>query len=263
MIAPTFISVSSAEGEFSLADLRVDGYIHSQYDDGWEEGCFEGDFQLKVLGTNGKAEETYHWLDFKRGDDPEPDEVKEPGWYLESIVGKEKVYTLLTPDQTKAITFDQGQAFWTKGSSYQLIPAGQVFIHELQLETSGSGHVGRGNAYPVEISLAQLTVDGYIHSRYDDGWEEGCFEGDFQLKILGSNGKADETYHWLDFKRGDDEEPDETKEPGWYLESIVGKEKVYTMLTPEQTRAKKFPAGQGFSIKGSTYTLYIAAPTID
>ena len=263
MVSPCFANIGS-EKKFSLADLSVTGYDKSEYLEGeWQNGCTEGMFELKVLGNGGTVDAHYFWIDYKYGEDEQNPEVDmKPGWYLESKVGKELVYTLLTDGEAKAITFDQGQSFWTFGTGLQLVTAGQVTAKDLAIKMNDKKNTAAGNAMPYDMTLGDLTVDGYDKSEYIEGeWQNGCTEGMFELKILGNGGTVDAHYFWIDYKYGEDEQnPEVDMKPGWYTESKVGKELVYTLLTKEELDAIKVPAGQGYWIFGTGLKLIVPAP---
>ena len=259
MIAPSFANVS-ATAKFTLADLSVTGYTESKWDStawSWLGGCTRGAFQLKVLKNDGSTDALYSWVDCKSGWSETTPDVFAPGWYTN--VGTE--YTKLTDEETKAIVFDQGQAFWMITSGYKLVSAGQVTKEDLELKTNKENHTPFGNGMPMELTLGDLSVTGYTESKWDStawSWLGGCTRGAFQLKLLKNDGSTDALYSWVDCKSGWSETTPEVFAPGWYTN--VGTE--YTKLTEEETKAIKIPAGQGFWIIGSGYSLVVPAPEL-
>ena len=267
MVTPTFSQVS-ADQEFTLADLSVTGYDKSEFTKwGWEGGCTEGDFVLEFLTCEGFTEAAYYWIDYKYGENLEPDITMEPGWY--KIVGWDPdeemdIYEMLTPEELAAAKFTQGQSFWTKGMTYQLVSAGAVTKDDIAFDTFEDGHSAIGNGMPVDWTLGHLSVDGYSKSEFTKwGWEGGCTEGDFVIEFLTCEGFTDAAYYWIDYKYGESLEPDITMEPGWY--KIVGWDPdeemdIYEMLDEKELAAVKVPAGQGLWVKGMTYQLIVPAP---
>ena len=254
MISPSFANVSK-DGKFCLGDLSVTGYTKSKFIEGeWQYGCFEGAFQLKLLGNDGIPTATYYWLDYKFGEsEEEPEDIREPGWYIKD--GKN--YNLVDAT-TLATPLDQGTGFWTIGSEYKLVSAGQVTAKDLLIATNLKLHTAIGNSTPCALTLGDLSVTGYTKSKFIEGeWQYGCFEGAFQLKFLGNDGTPEANYYWLDYKFGEsEEEPEDVRDPGWYVKDG----KNYNKLTPAQLDEIPVPAGQGFWTIGSSYKLVVPAP---
>ena len=266
MQTPTFANPGTLK-KYTLADLSVDGYVRPHFTGGsWRDGCPGGYFILKFLKNTGKSDAEYYWIDYKFGFSEEtPMLVQEPGWYkwlYYSEDDDEDIYEKLTPAELAEASFDQGQSFWVLGTGKQLVAAGQVTKQELVFTCNADGHSAIGNGMPVEYTLGDLSVDGYVKPHFTGGsWRDGCPGGYFILKFLKNTGKSDAEYYWIDYKFGFSEEaPMLVQEPGWYkwlYYSEDDDEDVYEKLTPAELDEITVPAGQGFWVLGTGKQLIV------
>ena len=227
MMAPTFLSVNSTTG-CKLSDLTVTGYDKAEYDeeDGWDGGCAGGDFILQFLNNNGSVAARYYWVD---------DGETGPAWCDKT----------LAPIDATEVAIPAGVAAWVIGSGYTLQSAGAVNTLDVALPMNATRNTAAGNCMPIDLTLAQLTVDGYDAAEYDeeDGWDGGCAGGDFVLQFLNNNGSVAARYYWVD---------DGETGPAWCDKT----------LAPIDATAVTIPAGKGAWIIGSGYTLNIPAPEL-
>ena len=229
MMAPTFLSVNSATG-CTLADLKVTGYDAPEWndDDGeYEGGCGVGEFVVNFLSNTGSASASYYWVD---------DGETGPAWCDKNG----------TPITASSVAIPAGTAMWTRGSGYSLQSAGQVNESDIAFVMNSSRQTAAGNATPVNLTLAQLTVSGYDAPEWndDDGeYEGGCGVGEFVLNFLQNTGAAEASYYWVD---------DGETGPAWCDKNG----------TPIDASKVSFPAGKGAWIRGSGYTLNIPAPEL-
>ena len=238
VIAPMFISVSSADGTFKLSDLKGDP---STYD-----GETYGDLMLTVLGPGGTAEK------FTDADGvPElVGQVKKFAWY--DTEDQEAGWYDLNGDVAwpgDKITFKASQGFWTVGYGVRLTSAGQVSLNEVSVKTLSGGNVAIGNPFPVAIKLSNMFGD-------PESYDEETY-GDLMLTILGPGGTAEKftdadgvpalvgqvkKFAWYDT---------EDQEAGWYdLNGDVAwpADKI------------QFPIGQGFWTVGYGVVLKMQSP---
>ena len=236
MMAPTFLSVNSATG-CTLADLTVTGYDAAEYDDEeeeWSGGCGAGEFQLQFLNNNGTVAARYFWID--DGETP-------AGWYASRAGGA-------IDGGAASVAIPAGTASWVIGSGYTLQSAGAVNTLDVALPMNATRNTAAGNCMPIDLTLAQLTVDGYDAAEYDDEeeeWSGGCGAGEFQLQFLNNNGTVASRYFWID----DGETP-----AGWYATRAGG-------AIDGGAASVSIPAGKGAWVIGSGYTLNIPAPVLN
>jgi hypothetical protein len=227
MMAPTFLNVNFAD-KCTLADLSVTGYSAPVYDEkrGRWSGGTKGDFNLQFLTSQGKTESTYLWYD----------DGTRLGWYDES--GATKI-------DGATVEITAGKAVWCQAGGLKLVSAGSVNLTDVAFTCNASGATAMGNPYPVDLTLADLTVTGYSAPVYDDkrGRWSGGTKGDFNLQFLTSQGKTEATYLWYD---------DGTR-LGWYDEA--GTTKI------DGTKVD-IPAGKGLWCQGNGLTLNIPAPEL-
>jgi hypothetical protein len=234
MISPTFLSVNSTDGSCTLADLKVTGYsapVFDEEEEEWTGGC-AGRFYLQFLDAYGQTSATYRWYD--NGE-------KAAGWYTATgaaIAGG-----------ASSVTIKAGQAVWCQGFGYKLVTSGSVNLSEISKKTETTGFTPIGNGFPVDVTLADLTVTGYsapVFDEEEEEWTGGC-AGRFYLQFLDAYGQTSATYRWYD--NGE-------KAAGWYTATgaaITG-----------GASSVKIKAGQGVWIQGAGYTLKITSPvTLD
>lgn len=233
MVVPTFVKTEGG-GQWSLADLKVAGYTApSKNAKGkWVNGCQAFEFIVEKLTTAGTRDVAYHWLD---------NGTVGPGWFADET-------GTAIEGGAENIKFDAGTGFWTAGSAYKLVPAGAVNAKDIEFATDVAGKVAIGNASPVDLTLADLTVIGYTApSKNAKGkWVGGCQAFEFIVEKLTTAGTRDVAYHWLD---------NGTVGPGWFADetgtAIVGGAEKVTIS-----------AGQGLWTAGSGYKLVIPAPEL-
>ncbi len=227
MIAPTFLNINFAN-KCTLDDLSVTGYSAPVYDErrGRWSGGTKGVFNLQFLTSQGKAEAIYTWYD---------DGIK-LGWYDEA--GSTKI------DATK-VDIVAGQALWCVTEGLKLVVAGAVNIADVPRASVETGATPMGNPFPVDLTLADLVVEGYsapVYNESRDRWTGGT-KGDFNLQFLNSQGKAETIYTWYD----------DGIKLGWYDET--GTTKVDGSKVP-------IPAGKGLWCVGAGLTLIFPAPEL-
>ena len=227
MMAPTFLNVNFSE-KCTLADLSVTGYDAPVYDenrDRWSGGT-AGKFYLQFLTSAGKMEIGYKWYD----------NGTKTGWY--DSKGTAKV-------DASSIVIEAGKAVWCQGTGLKLVTSGAVNITDVAFKSATSGATAMGNPFPVDLTLADLTVTGYDAPVYDenrDRWSGGT-AGKFYLQFLTSAGKMEIGYKWYD---------NGTK-TGWY--DSKGTAKVDASQVSIQ-------AGKGLWCQGNGLTLVIPAPEL-
>ena len=234
MASGSFASVSASNGSCTLADFTVSGYDAPVWDEDEEDyvgGC-PGSFVVQFLTSSGTTESTYYWVD--------NGEVA-PGWYTSrsgaAISGG-----------ASSVVIPAGQAMWIQGRGYKLTSAGAVSTEDIVFPTRSSGFNAIGNATPIDLTLAKLTVSGYSAPVWDEDEEDyvgGC-PGSFVVQFLTSSGTTESTYYWVD--NGE-------VAPGWYV-SRSGAAIEGGAATVE------IPAGKGLWIQGRGYTLRIPAPEL-
>ena len=115
LIAPSFLGVGDANGQFSLKDLRGAGYKPSWFDEldncCWIDGCTEGQVRICTLDPNGIFLRTFDWIDYKEGDDEANPDVHGPYWA--EVVGDEHVP--MSQEEMEAIKVKAGDAFRLSG----------------------------------------------------------------------------------------------------------------------------------------------------
>ena len=233
MVAPTFLNVGQ-DAKCFLSDLKVTGYdaptLNSKGK--WQGGCGAGKFMVTKLTTSGTAEANYYWID---------NGTVGPGWFVDgngtAIEGG-----------AESVELPVGQALWTQGSAYKLVPAGAVNTLDVAYPTVAVGKVAIGNSSPVELTLADLTVTGYDAPTLNSKgkWQGGCGAGKFMVTKLTTSGTADANYYWID---------NGTIGPGWFVDGNG------TAIEGGAVTVK-IPAGLGLWTQGSGYTLNIPAPEL-
>ena len=191
MIAPTFLGVSFTN-KCTLADLKVDGYTKPEKDDrGRWSGGTAGTFNLQFLSSTGTMTVNYTWWDNGK---------KAMGWYD----GQGNAI----PGGASSVEIKAGQAVWCACGTLKLVPAGQVGVKDVIYLTNASGATPLGNPFPVDLTLADLTVDGYDPPEKDDRgrWSKGT-AGTFNMQFLSSTGEMAVNYTWWDNGK---------KAKGWY-----------------------------------------------
>ena len=233
LVSPTFLNVGES-AKCYLSDLKVTGYTApSQNSKGkWINGCQAGKFMVTKLTANGTSEADYHWLDTG---------TVGPGWFADST-------GTAIEGGAETVELPVGQALWTQGSAYKLVPAGAVNTQDVAYPTVAVGNVAVGNFSPVNLTLADLSVEGYTApSQNSKGkWINGCQAGKFMITKLTANGTSEADYHWLDTG---------TIGPGWFADSTG------TAIEGGATTVE-IPAGKGLWVQGSGYTLNIPAPEL-
>ena len=233
MVAPTFLNANESDKCF-LSDLKVTGYTAPSKNSkgAWSGGCQGNKFILSKLNTSGLSEGDYHWLDTG---------TVGPGWFADAT-------GTAIEGGAESIELEVGRALWTQGSGYSIVPAGAVNIKDIAYNTVSVGKVAVGNASPVDLTLADLTVTGYTApSKNSKGvWSGGCQGNKFILSKLNTSGLSEGDYHWLDTG---------TVGPGWFADATGtaiegGAEKV------------TIPSGKGLWTQGSGYILNIPAPEL-
>ena len=226
-MAPTFLNVNFAD-KCTLADLSVTGYSAPVYDEkrGRWSGGTKGVFNLQFLTSQGKAEVIYTWYD----------DGTKYGWYDEA--GSSKI------DASK-VDIPSGKALWCVTEGLKLVAAGAVNAADIKFTSVETGATPMGNSFPVDLTLNELTVEGYSAPVYDEkrGRWSGGTKGVFNLQFLTSQGKAEVIYTWYD---------DGTK-LGWYDEA--GSTKI-------DGSKINIPAGKGFWCVGGGLTLVVPAPEL-
>ena len=233
MVSPTFLNVGQ-DAKCYLSDLKVTGYdAPTKNSKGkWTGGCVGGEFVATKLTTSGTADANYYWID---------NGTVGPGWFADSDGGA-------IAGGAESVELPVGQALWTQGGAYKLVPAGAVNTQDVAFNTVAVGKVAVGNSSPVDLTLADLTVTGYTAPEKNSKgkWTGGCVGGEFVATKLTTSGTADANYYWID---------NGTVGPGWFADSdggaIVGGAISVTI-----------PAGQGLWTQGSGYTLNIPAPEL-
>ena len=217
MIAPTFIGIAFSN-KCTLADLTVDGYDKPVKDDrGRWSGGTAGAFNMQFLNSRGVTETTYLWYDNGK---------KAMGWYD----GQGNAI----PGGASSIEIPAGQAVWCACGTLKLVPAGQVGVKDVIYLTNASGATPLGNPFPVDLTLADLTVDGYDKPVKDDrGRWSGGTAGAFNMQFLTSRGETSDTYLWYDNGK---------KAMGWY--------DGQGNAIPGGAESVKIPAAQGLWCAG-------------
>ena len=235
MMAPTFLSVNSTAG-CTLADLKVTGYeapVWNEDDEAYDNGCQGVDFVLQFLNANGSVAARYYWLD--NGEVP-------AGWYKNTEADP-------IEGGAASVQITAGTAMWVIGSGKTLQSAGAVNKSDVAFVMNSSRNTAVGNSMPVEVSLADLTVDGYeapVWNEDDEAYDNGCQGVDFVLQFLNNDGSVAARYYWLDNGEA---------AAGWYKN---------TEADPIEGGAAsvKIPAGKGMWVIGSGKTLNIPAPEL-
>ena len=212
----SFISVG-ANKTYKLTDLKVDT-------DG--EAC-SGEFVLQTLTNSGRTDKSYYWYyDRNHG-------IRNgvAGWYD----GDGEVQYVDEND----VTFTAGQAFWTLGSGFKLVSAGEVLTSTVDVPTSAGGKVQIGNPYPVAVKVNDMVVD-------TDG--ENC-SGDFVMQTLDVYGRTDKSYYWYyDRRHGKS-----SGTAGWYDGDGEVAVTDDVVLNP----------GEGYWVLGSGFTLSFPKLTLN
>ena len=265
MIAPGF-SMVSEDGTFGLADLKAAGYSPSTKNASnvWSGGCATGQFELKVLKSDGTIDGDYYYVDAKAGKEGTTGYKEYPaGWYTRSGT----TYTKIADADLAEITFNQGQAFWVKvtANNLTLASSGAVPVKDVEFLTVQNYHIAAGNGMPVKYTLGDLKATGYTPStkNANNVWSGGCATGQFDLKFLKADGTIDQEYYYVDAKAGKEGTTGYKEYPaGWYTRSGT----VYTKIADEDLAKIEVPAGQGFWIKRTgtnAMKLFVPAPELD
>ena len=233
MVVPTFVKTDGG-GQWSLADLKVAGY-EAPYKNAkgkWVSGCQAGQFIVEKLTTAGTRDVAYYWIH---------NGTIGPGWFADETGaaidgGAEKV------------TFKAGTGFWTAGSDFKLVPSGAVNLNDVKYPTDVTGKVAIGNSTPVDLTLADLTVEGYDqpYKNAKGKWVGGCQAGQFIVEKLTTAGTRDVAYYWIH---------NGTIGPGWFADETGA-------AIVEGANKVAIPAGQGLWTAGSGFTLVIPAPEL-
>lgn len=236
MMTPTFLSVSSTTG-CKLSDLTVTGYdapTWNEEDECFDDGCGAGDFVLQFLNANGSVAARYYWID---------DGETAPGWYATLAAGA-------IDGGASSVDITQGTAAWVIGTGKTLTTAGQVGVKDIAFRMNASRNTAAGNATPVDLTLAKLTVSGYedpVWNDEDECFDNGCGAGDFVLQFLNANGSVAARYYWID---------DGETAPGWYATLAAG-------AIDGGATSVNIPAGKGAWIIGTGKILNVPAPKLD
>ena len=227
MMAPTFLNVSFSE-KCTLADLSVTGYsapVKNETTGRWSGGT-KGQFNLQFLTTQGKTEVTYRWYD----------DGTKLGWY--DSKGTTKI-------DAETVDVVAGKAVWCQANGLKLVTAGAVNTADIAFQSQASGFTAMGNPFPVDLTLADLSVSGYsapVKNETTGRWSGGT-KGQFNLQFLTNQGKTEVTYRWYD---------DGTK-LGWYDSKGTTKIDGSTV---------SIPAGKGLWCQGNGLVLNIPAPEL-
>jgi len=235
MMTPNFLNVNSAAG-CKLSDLTVTGYDAPTWveeDEYYEGGCGAGDFVLQFLNANGSVASRYYWID---------DGETAAGWYASNTAAP------ITGGAT-SVSIPAGTAAWVIGTGKTLQTAGQVGVEDIAFTMNATRNTAAGNATPVDLTLAKLTVSGYDAPEWieeDEYFEGGCGAGDFVLQFLNANGSVAARYYWID---------DGETAPGWYASNTAA-------AIDGGASSVNIPAGKGAWIIGTGKTLNIPAPEL-
>ena len=233
MVAPTFLNVGQ-DTKCYLSDLKVTGYTAPSKNakGNWINGCGGGKFMATKLTTSGTAEANYYWID---------NGTIGPGWFADAL-------GTAIEGGAESVELPVGQALWTQGSAYKLVPAGAVNVNDVAFPTVAVGKVAVGNSSPVDLTLGDLTVTGYTapSKNAKGNWINGCGGGKFMVTKLTTSGTADANYYWID---------NGTIGPGWFADALG-------TAIDGGAISVAIPAGQGLWTQGSGYTLNIPAPEL-
>ena len=233
MAAGSFASVSASNGSCTLADFTVSGYEAPVWDEDEEDyvgGC-PGSFVIQFLSSSGTTEASYYW--YENGE-------KGPGWFAKGGVAIE--------GGAASVAIPAGQAMWIQGRSMKLVSAGAVNEEDIAFPTRASGFNAVGNATPVNLTLAKLTVSGYAAPVWDEDEEDyvgGC-PGSFAIQFLSSTGTTEASYYWYD--NGE-------KGPGWFAKGGAAIDGGASSIS--------IPAGKGLWVQGRGMYLNIPAPELN
>ena len=233
MVTPTFLNVGQ-DAKCFLSDLKVTGYTAPTKNSKgkWQGGCGGGKFMATKLTTSGTAAANYYWID---------NGTVGPGWFADAL-------GTAIDGGAESVELPVGQALWTQGSAYKIVPAGAVNTQDVAFLTVAVGKVAVGNSSPVELTLGDLTVTGYTApTKNSKGkWQGGCGGGKFMVTKLTTSGTADANYYWID---------NGTVGPGWFADALGA-------AIEGGATTVKIPAGLGLWTQGSGYTLNIPAPEL-
>ena len=254
MVAGCFGNIGT--NEYTLADLSVNGYTNSYLVAvAWVGGCKAGEFRMDVLKNDGNPSASYYWIDATVGT-KFSSQIFEPGWYVYVTGNPDPVK--MTKEEVAKVKFSIGQAFWTAGSGYNLVSAGEVVRQRIEYATNKENFTAIGNGMPASCGLGDLYVNGYTNSYLVSvAWVGGCKAGEFRMDVLKNDGNPSASYYWIDATVGT-KFSSQIFEPGWYV-YITGNPDPVKMTTDEVAKVK-FSAGQGFWIAGSGYNLVIPSP---
>ena len=282
LIAGSFISVADAKDQFSLADLKADGYTkpffntEEEDDQHWDGGLSQGSFQINILNEEGAPIECYEYVDFVEGGDPQRDGDNDDlgtGWWRVDVetLASEK----MDEEDVKATKFDIGQAFYVmnvSGDELALSSAGQVTANAIEFPAQ-AGYTCIGNGTAADLTLFDLMAKGYTlpffntEEEDDQHWDGGLSQGSFQINILNEEGAPIACYEYVDFVEGGDPQRDGDNDDlgtGWWCVDVetLASEK----MDEEAMKAVKINAGDSYyvmNVSGEELSLFIPAADID
>ena len=219
-VVQSFVPVGVAADEITLGNVAVT--------EDWDAA--EGDFIAKLLPSGASsAEYTYLNADYS-------DALggTGPGWYLLSEVNDGDVSV---SGCQNAVLLSQVEGFLAyNNTGASLVFAGEVQKGATELKTTLGNNAFSGNASPVDMKIADLTVS--------EDWDAA--EGDFIAVLLPSGASAAE-YTYLN---ADYSDALGGTGPGWYLLSEVNEGDV--SVGGCQNDKVDIAAGQGFMIYQNT-----------
>lgn len=181
--------------------------------------------------ANGTVASKYYWID---------DGDTAAGWYATLAGGA-------IPGGAASVSIPAGTASWVIGTGKKLQTAGKVGTSDIAFTMNATRNTAAGNATPVDLTLARLTVTGYDSPEWvekEEYYEGGCGAGEFVLQFLNANGTVASKYYWID---------DGDTAAGWYATLAGGS-------IPGGASSVNIPAGKGAWIIGTGKTLNVPAP---
>ena len=236
MMTPTFLNVGSDTG-CKLSDLTVTGYEAPEWneeDECSDNGCGAGEFILQFLNANGTVASKYYWID---------DGDHTAGWYASTAAAA-------IDGGATSVNIPAGTAAWVIGTGKTLQTAGQVGTEDIAFVMNATRNTAAGNATPVDLTLAKLTVSGYEAPEWNDEdecYDNGCGAGEFILQFLNANGSVASKYYWID---------DGDHAAGWYASTAAA-------AIDGGASSVNIPAGKGAWVIGTGKTLNIPAPELN